>query len=186
LNLQKQIGKYYEQAKENNGQIVIFGDHQHPEALGLQGQTEGKAIIIQRLEEIDKIDFKRPVYLFSQTTKSSELYQEIISAIERRMNEGAYFFRKLSVCGQVANRAPKLREFVRDFDVIIFVSGSKSSNGKYLYSVVESVHPKTYKIATPQELHREWFSDIKSTGISGATSTPQWLLQEVKNTIQSF
>jgi 4-hydroxy-3-methylbut-2-enyl diphosphate reductase len=186
LKLQAKIASYYEEAKLNGGQIVIFGDHHHPEALGLKGQTADQAIIIRNLEEIEKIDFTRPVYLFSQTTKSSELYQEIISTVEEKMKKGVYFYYKHSVCGQVANRAPKLRKFVRKFDVIIFVSGRKSSNGKYLYNEVARIHPNTYKITSPAELQEKWFDGVKSVGISGATSTPQWLLQEVMNKIQSF
>ncbi len=186
LNLQKNIRKYYEEAQKNNGQIVIFGDSGHPEAIGLKGQTGEKAIIVSQPDDIQAIDFARPVYLFSQTTKSGEQYEVLADNIRKNMKAGVSLFVKKSVCGQVANRAPKLRRFVKDFEVIIFVSGRKSSNGKYLYSVVKEVHPDTHKITSPAELQSAWFEHKKSVGISGATSTPQWLMEEVKKTIEKL
>ncbi len=186
LNLQKNIRKYYQEAQKNKGQIVIFGDSGHPEAVGLKGQTADTAIVVEHPGDITRIDFSRPLYVFSQTTKSAEQYEALVGNIRKNIKEGVPLFVKKSVCGQVANRAPKLRRFVKDFEVIVFVSGRKSSNGKYLYGVAKEAHPDTHKIASPAELKASWFKHKKSIGISGATSTPQWLLEEVKKRIEEL
>ena len=186
LKLQQNIKQQYLKAKKENGQIVVFGNHNHPEAIGLRGQTEDTAIIIESKNELDVIDFSRPIYLFSQTTKSGEHYDEIVDIIKQRIGDSTKFFYKKSVCGQVANRAPKLRKFIQNYDLIIFVSGKKSSNGKFLYGEIKKNHPNSYLISGPSELNKAWFSKEQSIGISGATSTPLWLMEEVRDKVLTF
>jgi len=188
--LQERIVKTWEEVKSINGQLVIFGNRTHPEIIGLSGQIDYKALIVEDINELDNLDFEKPIRLFSQTTKSKELYQEIIDTIQKKVDKlnksSDFFMYKKSVCGQVANRTPDLRIVAQNHDVIIFVSGEKSSNGKYLYGICKEVNSRSHKISKPDQIDKKWFENIKTIGVSGATSTPSWLLDDVINTIKLF
>lgn len=181
LNLQKRIKKAYEEG----GQIVIYGKNGHAEVVGLVGQTEGTAIVIENLDDAKKLDLSHDIQLFSQTTKSLEGFREIVSYIESNMQEGAHFHYFDTICRQVANRIPNIVEFASKHDVILFVCGKKSSNGKVLYNQCLSVNPRTYMIDDPSEIDFSWFDGIESVGICGATSTPKWLMEECKRRIEN-
>ena len=181
LNLQKRIKKAYEEG----GQIVIYGKNGHAEVVGLVGQTEGTAIVIENLDDAKKLDLSHDIQLFSQTTKSLEGFREIVSYIESNMQEGAHFHYFDTICRQVANRIPNIVEFASKHDVILFVCGKKSSNGKVLYNQCLSVNPRTYMINDPSEIDFSWFEGIESVGICGATSTPKWLMEECKRRIEN-
>ena len=181
LNLQKRIKKAYEEG----GQIVIYGKNGHAEVVGLVGQTEGTAIVIENLEDAKKLDFTHDIQLFSQTTKSLEGFREIVKYIEGNMRDGARFNYFDTICRQVANRIPNILEFAAKHDIILFVCGKKSSNGKVLYNQCLSVNPRTYMIDNPSEIKFEWFEGISSVGICGATSTPKWLMEDCKKKIEA-
>ena len=181
LNLQKRIKKAYEEG----GQIVIYGKNGHAEVVGLVGQTEGTAIVIENLDDAKKLDLSHDIQLFSQTTKSLEGFREIVSYIESNMQEGAHFHYFDTICRQVANRIPNIVEFASKHDVILFVCGKKSSNGKVLYNQCLSVNPRAYMIDDPSEIGFSWFEGIESVGICGATSTPKWLMEECKRRIEN-
>ena len=181
LNLQKRIKKAYEEG----GQIVIYGKNGHAEVVGLVGQTEGTAIVIENLDDAKKLDLSHDIQLFSQTTKSLEGFREIVSYIESNMQEGAHFHYFDTICRQVANRIPNIVEFASKHDVILFVCGKKSSNGKVLYNQCLSVNPRTYMIDDPSEIDFSWFEGIESVGICGAISTPKWLMEECKRRIEN-
>ena len=180
LNLQKRIRKAYEEG----GQIVIYGMYGHAEVVGLVGQTDGTAIVIENLEDATKLDFTHDIQLFSQTTKSLEGFGEIVKYIEANMKDGAQFNYFDTICRQVANRIPNILKFAARHDVILFVCGKKSSNGKVLYNQCLSVNPCTYMIDDPSEINFNWFENVKSVGICGATSTPKWLMEDCKKKIE--
>ncbi|NOX46897.1 MAG: 4-hydroxy-3-methylbut-2-enyl diphosphate reductase [Chlorobi bacterium] len=188
--LQERIRKAFTEINEVNGQLVIYGKKDHPEVVGLMGQTDDSAILIEGLNDLDKIDFQRPIRLFSQTTKSTEIYLQIVEEIKMRSDNfakgGNYFVPKNTICKQVSGRVPLLKKFCRDNEVIVFVSGKNSSNGKYLYSICKSVNPKSYHVSSPSEIDVKWFSGISRVGISGATSTPKWLMDKVVDEIESM
>ena len=181
LNLQRRIRKAYEEG----GQIVIYGKNGHAEVVGLVGQTDGTAIVIENLEDAKKLDFSHDIQLFSQTTKSLEGFREIVRYIEVNIQEVAQFNYFDTICRRVANRIPSIRNFATQHDVIIFVCGKKSSNGKVLYNECLSVNPHTYMIDAPAEIEHQWFEGVKSVGICGATSTPKWLMEECKKKIEN-
>lgn len=180
LQLQKRIKTA---AVDKNPMILIYGKPGHAEVNGLVGQTSGRAIVIREKEDLEGLDFTRPIRLYSQTTKSLAGFREIVAEIERRVNEagGSDFQWFDTICRQVANRMDKIREFAKAHDVVIFVSGAKSSNGKVLYNECLKVNKNTYLISEAGELKEEWTRGASSVGICGATSTPAWLMEEVKN-----
>ena len=189
--LQDRIRIAWKNAGKIGGQVVIFGKEGHAEVVGLMGQTDNHAIVINSKENIKEIDFSRPVYLFSQTTMKIKEYSEVAEMIRERMD--AYGREHASrdlltvnntICGQVSNREPGLRDFCKNHDVIIFVSGRESSNGKMLYSVCKEENPDSYMIASPSELKVEWFEGKIKAGVCGATSTPKWLIEEVAKVIR--
>lgn len=179
LNIQKKIRSSCEKLSEVNGQLVIFGKPGHAEVEGLNGQTGHKAIVIQSKEDIDKIDFSRPVVLYSQTTKPLAEFKEIADIIRQRTVENIPVEIKDTVCRQVSNRAPHLEKFAADHELIVFVSGKKSSNGAVLYAACKKINPRSYLVADNTEIQPEWFAGIETVGICGATSTPHWLMDEV-------
>lgn len=183
LALQQRIRKGYDEMRRVNGQIVIFGKPGHAEVVGLTGQTGGTALIVSSPDDIESIDFQRPIRLYSQTTKSREEYQRLRDNIASRLPEGADFVAYDTVCNRVANRARDLEGFARSVDVLLFVAGSNSSNGHYLYEYCRKVQPQTYLIAGPSQLQAQWFAGVHSVGISGATSTPRWLMEQVARQI---
>jgi 4-hydroxy-3-methylbut-2-enyl diphosphate reductase len=185
LKLQNRVRTSYEEVKEVNGQVVIYGEPGHAEVNGLVGQTGGEAIIVTGEHDLDKIDYNRPVYLFSQTTKSTAGFQKIQEAIEKRVTdfrgvrEVGELIANDTICRQVSNREPQLERFAARFDVIVFVSGKKSSNGKALYDVCRRVNPRTHFISEVSEIQDSWFEGAEEIGICGATSTPMWLMEDV-------
>ncbi|MEP7263823.1 MAG: 4-hydroxy-3-methylbut-2-enyl diphosphate reductase [Bacteroidota bacterium] len=191
LKLQNRVHNSYDVALANNGQIVIYGEHGHAEVNGLVGQTNGNAIVVKTEEDLDKIDFSKSVYFFSQTTKSTlgfenmeRMIQERIVRFKGSLEEGD-FVSNDTLCRQVSNREPQMKKFSQLHDVIIFVSGKKSSNGKALFSVCYANNAKSYFISSPDELQNDWFEGVHSVGICGATSTPLWLMEKVKNQIET-
>lgn len=181
LNLQKRIRKAYEEG----GQIVIYGKNGHAEVVGLVGQTDGSAVVIESLEDAKRLDFGHDIQLFSQTTKSLEGFREIVEYIVGNMKDGARFSYFDTICRQVANRMPNIRKFAARHDVILFVCGKKSSNGKVLYNQCLTVNPRTYMVDDPSEIDFSWFDGVKSVGICGATSTPKWLMEDCKRRIEN-
>ncbi|QDA59478.1 4-hydroxy-3-methylbut-2-enyl diphosphate reductase [Hymenobacter jejuensis] len=188
LKLQNRVKHAYDTSTRQNGQIVIYGQPGHAEVTGLTGQTGNRAIIVMTEPDLDQIDFTRPVTLFSQTTKSTAGFYRMKQLIEERIaaakGEIASFDANDSICRQVSNREPALRKFAELHDVVIFVSGRKSSNGKALFSVVNQTNARSYFIENEQELQTEWFLGAQSVGICGATSTPMWLMQRVADHIE--
>lgn len=181
LALQKRIRQGYEEMKLCGGQVVIFGKEGHAEVVGLNGQTDGTAIVVSSMADIDKIDMTKPIRLYSQTTKSRDEYEQLIEEIKRKSQSDVVTYNTL--CSRVANRAKELEEFALSVDVVLFVSGSNSSNGKYLYEYCKKVQPKTYFLSDDLQFDRQWFDGAQSIGITGATSTPRWLMEELKRCI---
>lgn len=178
LQLQRKIRNLYE-AEGSLVQIVIFGKIGHAEVNGLVGQTLGSAIVIEHLDDLHKIDFTRPVRLFSQTTMPVDKFRTLAQTIESRMIHPADFKSFDTICRQVANRIPHMKQFAAVHDVILLVSGTKSSNGKALFEVCRSVNPRSYFISHPDDVTDEMLQGARSVGICGATSTPRWQMEEV-------
>lgn len=185
LQLQKRIKDAYSKSSapttvdaESEPLIIIYGKPGHAEVNGLVGQTGGRAVVIQDKADLDNIDLKRDIWLYSQTTKSIEGFQEIVAEIKSRKTAGSFQWFD-TICRQVANRMPQMREFAANHDVILFVSGAKSSNGRVLYAQCREINPKTYLITDETELNPAWIENAESIGICGATSTPRWLMQKV-------
>lgn len=168
------------------GQVVILGKRGHAEVVGLAGQVGGDVIVVENLEDIDNIDFTRPIYLLSQTTQSLELFAQVRNVILERSADPSKVIVHDTICRQVSNRNPHLQEFAKRFDVIVFVSGSKSSNGKALFATCLKANPRSYKIEDAGDLKKEWFEKCKSVGICGATSTPKWLMEQVADAIKNL
>ena len=184
LQLQKRIKKEYDTTPPNeNKQIVIYGKKGHAEVLGLVGQTQGTAIVIESFEELDKVDLKRDVYLYSQTTKSLEGFREIVTYIKEHISTNASFKYYDTICRQVANRMPNIQEFASNHDLVFFVCGHKSSNGKFLFQECKKVNPNTYQIDNAKEIDTSLLQGVQSIGICGATSTPKWLMEDCKRII---
>ena len=186
LHLQERIRKEYLADTKHEKQIVIFGKNGHAEVLGLVGQTEGTAIGIESPEEVERLDFNRDICLYSQTTKSLDGFRTIVEYIKEHISENATFKYADTICRQVANRMPHIREFASRHDVILFVCGKKSSNGRVLFSQCLEVNPHSYMIDTASEVIPEWLQNYSSVGICGATSTPKWLMEECKVRIQEL
>lgn len=190
--LQSRISEKWNQTKINGGQVVIFGKAGHAEVIGLLGQTGNEAILTSGTENLEKIDFTKDIHLFSQTTMSTSDYFNLIETIRSGMLQNGitdpanhlHVYR--TICGQVSNRQPGLRTFARKHDIIIFVSGRESSNGKILFSICKSENSNSWFVSSPDEIKREWFEGMKSAGICGATSTPKWLIDNVRELILSF
>ncbi|MEQ8473309.1 MAG: 4-hydroxy-3-methylbut-2-enyl diphosphate reductase [Marinoscillum sp.] len=191
LKLQNRIKHSYDKTLVDKGQIVIYGKLGHAEVIGLTGQTNDEAIVITSEEDLEKIDFSRPVILYSQTTKSTRGFYHMKELIEERIrNEKGTltiedFQANDSICRQVSNREPRMVEFSTRKDVILFVSGKKSSNGKALYDVCLEHNPRSYFIENEQEIDLEWIGPNDTVGICGATSTPRWLMEKVANFLSS-
>jgi len=184
LTLQEKVKSSYQKATANNGQVVIYGKKGHAEIIGLDGQTQGSAIVLESIKDVDKIDFSRPVSLYSQTTKRVEDFYEIADLVKSKTNEGVPVEIKDSICRQVSNRVPHLKKFVVNYDLILFVAGVKSSNGRYLFTVCKEENPNTYRISRTEEIDSSWFEGVESVGVCGATSTPQWLMDEIGEWVQ--
>jgi 4-hydroxy-3-methylbut-2-enyl diphosphate reductase len=190
--LQSRIKETWKETKKKGGQVVIFGKAGHAEVVGLIGQTDNEAILTDGKENLDKINYKKDVHLFSQTTMSVPDYNRLAEAIRIRMKENGvdtpekHLHVNHTICGQVSNRQPGLRAFARSHEIIIFVSGKESSNGKMLYSICKSENPETYFISSSGDIKRQWFKGKESVGICGATSTPKWLIDNIRDLISTF
>lgn len=184
LNLQKRIRKAYLESDRKRTQIVIYGKEAHAEVNGLVGQTEGHAIVIGKLEDLSKIDYSKNIRLFSQTTKSIEGFNRICQEIEKRMQPGCELEFNDTICRQVANRIPKIVDFASKHELVLFVSGKESSNGKILFDECRKVNSNIYMISDLDELDFTVLTGVKTVGICGATSTPKWLMEQLKQKIE--
>ncbi|MDE6644863.1 MAG: 4-hydroxy-3-methylbut-2-enyl diphosphate reductase [Muribaculaceae bacterium] len=186
LQLQQRIKKSYDSAASEGvarPQIVIYGKKGHAEVNGLVGQTSGEAVVVQNVDELDHVDYTRDILLYSQTTKSLSGFQEISSEIERRQSPGHSFKSYDTICRQVANRVSNLRDFAEAHQLIIFVSGKKSSNGRFLFEECKAVNPNSMMVTDCSELSPAWLEGIETIGICGATSTPRWLMENVRDRV---
>lgn len=181
LTLQEKVKKSYDSTIDVQGQIVIYGKKGHAEIEGLNGQTNQSAIIIESIAEIDKIDTTKPVSLYSQTTKRIEDFYQVAGLLKSKMQPGVQVEIKDTICRQVSNRVPNLKVFAKNYDLILFVAGRKSSNGQYLFTICKEENPNSFIISRTDEINSEWLSGVNSVGICGATSTPNWLMEEVAN-----
>ena len=184
LKLQKRIKEQYDE--NNDRQIVIFGKKGHAEVLGLVGQTQSRAIVIESSDEVTKLDFSRDIYLYSQTTKSLDEFNSIIEYIQTHISPSATFKSFDTICRSVANRMPNISKFAAKHNLILFVCGRKSSNGKVLYNECLRVNPNSHLIEDPKEIDSSWLEGIDSVGICGATSTPRWLMEQCSEAIQKM
>ena len=190
--LQSNIKETWLKAKENKGQVVIFGKPGHAEVVGLLGQINNEGILVSEPSDLQKIDIDRPVYLFAQTTMSVKAYNNFADILrteieERGMSEpDKMLVINKTICSQVSNREPHLKAFASSHDTIIFVSGRESSNGKMLYSVCRNINPDTHFVSSPDEIDKSWFDGKKSAGICGATSTPKWLIEKIRDIISNI
>ena len=189
--VQERIKKFH----DRGFQVVIYGKKDHAEVIGLVGHTNGEAIVIKSLDEIEKVDLNRKTVLFSQTTMDKQTFYELRNEFQKRIKElvvdtfeeeALEFHAKDTICGQVFGRDKKLREFARSNDIMIFVAGRNSSNGKVLFHICEEANNRTYFVETESELKPEWFDGVETVGISGATSTPQWLMERIKQQIEAL
>lgn len=183
LRLQKRIKQEYNNPDDPDKQIVIYGKNGHAEVLGLVGQTEGKAIVIEKLEEAKQLDFTRSIRLYSQTTKSLDEFRLIVEYIKTHIAPTATFKYYDTICRQVANRIPNISRFAAGHDLIFFVSGKKSSNGKMLFAECKKVNTNSHLIDSAAEIDTSLLTDAQSIGICGATSTPKWLMEEIEKAI---
>jgi 4-hydroxy-3-methylbut-2-enyl diphosphate reductase len=187
--LQQKVQRAAEEMKRLGGQVVIFGRKDHPEVIGLAGHAMGRAIVVGSPEETERIDFARPVRLFSQTTMNGDAYDKVASFIKegmRKQNPEPDFLCHDSICRHVSRRVPSLDDFARMHDVVIFVSGKHSANGKKLFHACLQANPRSHFVSTPAEIDPEWFTGAASAGISGAASTPPWLLEEIAEKIRGI
>ncbi len=188
LQLQKRIKKQYELSHNaatgsTSSQIVIFGKKGHAEVLGLVGQTQSTAIVIESFDEARKLDFNRDIYLYSQTTKSLDEFHRIIDYIQSHIQPGCTFRSFDTICRSVANRMPNISQFASRHDLILFVCGRKSSNGRVLFNECRRVNPNTHLIEGPDEIDKAWLDGIRTVGICGATSTPKWLMERCRDAL---
>ncbi len=190
--LQARIRKTWLESRKNGGQVVIYGKPGHAEVVGLLGHINNDGILVSGPDDLSGIDFNRPVMLFSQTTMSVQEYDRIAQLIRENMTVSGITerdnFLKVhnSICAQVSGRELQLRSFARKHDIIIFVSGKDSSNGKLLYSVCKSANPDSWFVSSPGDIERSWFEGKRSAGICGATSTPKWLIEKIRNHVISL
>ena len=181
LALQRRIKQQFD--SNPHAQIVIFGKNGHAEVLGLVGQTHSEAIVVECVDDVKRLDFERDIYLYSQTTKSLDEFHRIIDYIQKHISPSATFRSFVTICRQVANRMPNIADFASRHDLILFVSGRKSSNGKVLFNECKSVNANSHQIERAEEVDMEWVRGVKTIGVCGATSTPKWLMEECRDHI---
>ncbi|MDH6343297.1 4-hydroxy-3-methylbut-2-enyl diphosphate reductase [Parabacteroides sp. PFB2-12] len=186
LQLQRKIHSCYLRSKNNHSQLVIYGKKGHAEVNGLVGQTEGTAIVVENIDDLDKLDFTKDIILFSQTTKSLDGFRTIIEEIQKRIDDKMTFEYYDTICRQVANRLPNIKKFAASHDWIYFVAGVKSSNGRVLFEECLKANPNTLFITEAREITEALPPEVKSVGVCGATSTPKWLMEEVANKIHDI
>ncbi len=180
LGLQAKIRKKFQTAEAKDTQIVIFGKKGHAEVVGLMGQTNQTAIVLDQTTDLSALDFSKPIELYSQTTMPLDAFRSLVEKIRSSMQPGVPFNYHDTVCRQVANRLPLIRAFAAQHEVVLFVSGSKSSNGKALFEACQSVNERTYFLTGPEDLTLDMIQEVETIGICGATSTPLWLMEDVK------
>jgi len=181
--LQERVVRAHAEMKAAGGQVVILGKRGHAEVVGLTGQVAAPTLVVEGEEDLAQIDFARPVYFLSQTTQSIALFERLAAEMRRRAADASQVVVHDTICRQVANREGHLAAFARRFDVVIFVSGRKSSNGRVLCEVCRAANARTHQVEEAAELRAEWFAGARSAGICGATSTPRWLMQRVADAI---
>ncbi len=186
LKLQQRIKATWDDAGDTSPQIIIYGKRGHAEVLGLEGQTAGNAIVIESADELDKIDYNRDIYLYSQTTKSLQGFKHIVDEIRSRVAPGVTFRSFDTICRSVGGRIPQIREFAAHHDLILFVSGSKSSNGRILFAECLDANPDSHLISNESEIDPSWLVGKQRVGICGATSTPRWLMNRVAEAIRQL
>ena len=190
--LQSKIRETWIRTKQGEGQVVIFGKPGHAEVVGLLGQINNEGILVSGPDDFRKIDISKPVYLFAQTTMSVKEYKNLTDNLRGKMEDygitepDKHLIINKTICGQVSNREPHLKAFAMKHDTIIFVSGRESSNGKMLYSVCKNVNPDTHFVSSYEEIEKSWFAGKKSIGICGATSTPKWLIENIRDIISNI
>ena len=183
--LQERVVKAHEEMRPIGGQVVILGKRGHAEVVGLTGQVADPTIVIEREQDLELIDFTRPIYFLSQTTQSIALFNHLGEESRRRASNPEQITLADTICRQVSGREQHLTEFAARFDVVIFVCGRKSSNGKVLFEVCRKANPRTYNIEEARELDPAWLEGASSVGICGATSTPKWLMEQVAERVKS-
>jgi 4-hydroxy-3-methylbut-2-enyl diphosphate reductase len=197
LKLQNKVKMAYDESQEKNGQLVIYGKPGHAEVVGLNGQTGNNAIIVSSLDDLQKVDFTKPITLYTQTTKSTKGFKELRAEIAKRLKQEQgheldehlgeeVFDANDTICRQVSNREPQLKEFLQEIDILLFVSGKKSSNGKSLLDYCKTLNDRCYLIENELDIDPSWFKPNDRVGISGATSTPGWLMEQVKMAVESM
>lgn len=186
IRLQQRVKHAYETHPQEEWQIVIYGKQGHAEVIGLLGQTKNQAIVVESLDDLNKINFRKNIYLFSQTTKPLEGYNQLIESIKQRIAPDVIFEHVDTICRQVANRIPNIRTFAKNHDVVFFVSGEKSSNGKALFEECKKANPNTHLIFKIEEIKADMLTNAASAGICGATSTPIWLMQQAAEKINEL
>ena len=181
--LQRKVKAAYEQMNKVGGTVVILGKRGHAEVVGLAGQVDENAVVIEGEEDLELVEFSRPIYFLSQTTQSVEKFNHLANIMRERLADENMLFVDDTICRRVSSREEHLREFARQHDVVVFVCGRKSSNGKVLYNICRGENGRSYKVEEASELQREWFDGVESVGICGATSTPKWLMENIAEAI---
>ena len=184
--LQERVVRAHEAMERCNGQVVLLGKRGHAEVVGLTGQVDRTTIVVENEQDLEAVDFTRPVHFLSQTTQSVELFARLRNVMAARLLSEDMLTVEETICGRVSSRERSLAEFARRFDLVIFVCGRKSSNGRILFEVCRSVNTRSYNIEEPSELQSGWFEGAASVGICGATSTPLWLMEDVAETIRKL
>ena len=184
--LQRRVREAYAYMSSVGGRVVLLGKRGHAEVIGLTGQVNDDVTVVERLEDIDSLDFSHPIHLLSQTTQSIELFNTLANTIRERMDEGVEFIVTDTICRRVAGREPLLADFSKSVDLVLFVCGKKSSNGKVLSEVCRKANPRCYNIEEPSEIEPEWLAGVESIGICGATSTPRWLMEQVAERVAAL
>lgn len=184
--LQQRVVLAHEAMERCNGQVAVLGKRGHAEVVGLTGQVDRETVVVETEDDLEALDFTRPVHFLSQTTQSIELFDRLSAILASRLARPGMLTVENTICSRVSSRERGLQEFARRFDRVVFVCGRKSSNGRILYQMCRSVNPATCNIEEPSELRREWFAGAESAGICGATSTPLWLMEEVAEAIRQL
>ncbi len=184
--LQRKVKRAYEEMAKVGGTVVILGKRGHAEVVGLTGQVDEKAVVVENEADLEHIDFSQPIYFLSQTTQSVEKFNRLTEIMRQRLTNEAMLTADDTICRRVSSREEHLREFARQHDVVIFVCGRKSSNGKVLYNICQQENERSYNIEEASELQSEWFEGVESVGICGATSTPKWLMENIAEAISQI
>ena len=184
--LQQRVKRAYEKMQSCNGTVVILGKRGHAEVVGLTGQVAEDAVVVESVQDLELVDFSRPIYFLSQTTQSVALFESLCNEMKSRLADQSMLTVDDTICRRVSSRENHLRRFARSSDVIIFVCGRKSSNGKVLFEICREENPRSYNIEEASEIDPQWFEGATSVGVCGATSTPSWLMSNVAKEIEKL